>query len=43
MKLFKFNAYIFGGFNIDVLEQLNILNLKTMKFKRGQPAPYRRK
>jgi hypothetical protein len=43
MKSYKNVAYIFGGVNGDTLNDILILNLKTMKIKNGCPAPFRRK
>lgn len=43
MKAYKHFAYIYGGVNGDILKELIVLNLKTMKYKSGVNAPFRRK
>ncbi len=43
MKAYKNFAFIYGGINGDILNDLIIMNLKTMKLKTGLMAPFRRK
>jgi hypothetical protein len=43
MKSYKNNAYIYGGVNLDTLNDLIILNMNTMGMKYGPAAPFRRK
>lgn len=43
MKAYKQFAYIYGGVNGDILNELLILNMKTLKIKPGPHGPFRRK
>ena len=43
MKAYKGYAFIYGGVNGDIMNDLLVMNLKTMKFKFGLSAPLRRK
>ena len=43
MKAYRNYAYIYGGFNGDTLNELIVMNLKTMNYKPTFLAPFRRK
>ena len=43
MTSYKSLGFIYGGCGVDANNDLTILNLKTMKMKVGQMAPFRRK
>ena len=43
MKSYKDYAFVYGGVNRNILNDILIMNLKNMKIKRGISAPFRRK
>lgn len=43
MKSYKNNAYVYGGVNLDTMNDVLVMNLNTMAMKYGQAAPFRRK
>jgi hypothetical protein len=43
MTSYKSLGFVYGGNGIDANNDLTIINLKNMKMKVGQMAPFRRK
>jgi len=43
MSSYKSLGFVYGGNGLDANNDLRIINLKSMKIKAGQMAPFRRK